>query len=145
MATAAGRRDWLTDPRLATNQGRVDQRPWLIPEIATILREWPAAELAQTLERLGLPFAPVNRPGDLFDDPHLARSGGFLEIRLLDGRLAKTPALPVSIAPACVASSSRARSSSTVCGTVPWLASPSGTPTSRSSTLLALFSTQITG
>jgi crotonobetainyl-CoA:carnitine CoA-transferase CaiB-like acyl-CoA transferase len=94
---AFGRDDWLTDSRLATNQGRVDQRSWLIPEIAAILRKWPAAELAATLERLGLPFAPVNRPGDLFEDPHLAKSGGLLDIRLPDGRLAKTPALPVAI------------------------------------------------
>jgi crotonobetainyl-CoA:carnitine CoA-transferase CaiB-like acyl-CoA transferase len=94
---AFGRNDWLTDPRLATNQGRVDQRAWLIPEIAAILRKWPATELAATLERLGLPFAPVNRPGDLFADPHLVQSGGFLDIRLPDGRSAKTPALPVAI------------------------------------------------
>ena len=87
----------MTDPRLASNQGRVDQRSWLIPEIAAIFRRWPAAELAETLERLGLPFAPVNRPGDLFEDPHLAQSGGLIDIRLPDGRLARTPALPVSI------------------------------------------------
>jgi crotonobetainyl-CoA:carnitine CoA-transferase CaiB-like acyl-CoA transferase len=94
---AFGRDAWLTDPRLATNQGRVDQRAWLIPEIAAILRQWPTAALAATLERLGLPFAPVNRPGDLFEDPHLAQSGGFLDICLPDGRPARTPALPVAI------------------------------------------------
>jgi crotonobetainyl-CoA:carnitine CoA-transferase CaiB-like acyl-CoA transferase len=92
-----GREGWLTDSRLATSQGRVDQRRWMIPEIATIFRQWPAAELAQTLERIGLPFAPVNRPGDLFADPHLGQSGGLIDIRLPDGRPAKTPALPVSI------------------------------------------------
>jgi crotonobetainyl-CoA:carnitine CoA-transferase CaiB-like acyl-CoA transferase len=92
-----GREAWLGDPRLRTNQDRVDQRAWLIPELAAIFRQWPAAELAATLERLGLPFAPVNRPGDLFGDPHLAQSGGLLDIGLPDGRRAKTPALPVSI------------------------------------------------
>jgi crotonobetainyl-CoA:carnitine CoA-transferase CaiB-like acyl-CoA transferase len=92
-----GREDWLTDPRLASNQGRVGQRAWISPEIATILERWPAAELAQTLERIGLPFAPVNRPGDLFADPHLGQSGGLIDIHLPDGRPAKTPALPVSI------------------------------------------------
>jgi crotonobetainyl-CoA:carnitine CoA-transferase CaiB-like acyl-CoA transferase len=94
---AFGCEKWLTDPRLATNQGRVDERGWLIPEIAGILRRWPAAELARRLEGLGLPFAPVNRPGDLFEDPHLAQSGGLIEIRLPDGRPARTPALPVAI------------------------------------------------
>ena len=92
-----GRESWLMDPRLATNQGRVDQRSWIVPEIAAILREWPVAELSATLERLGLPFAPVNRPSDLFGDPHLTRSGGLIDIRLLDGRPARTPALPLSI------------------------------------------------
>ena len=94
---AFGREEWLSDPRLATNQGRVDQRTWSIPEIAAMVRQWPAAALAQMLEKLQLPFAPVNRPGDLFDDPHLAQSGGLIGIRLPDGRCAKTPALPVSI------------------------------------------------
>ena len=92
-----GREGWLTDPQLATNQGRVDERARIIPEIAQILRAWPAQELARTLERLGLPFAPVNKPGDLFEDPHLVQSGGLLDIRLPDGRPAKTPALPLSI------------------------------------------------
>jgi crotonobetainyl-CoA:carnitine CoA-transferase CaiB-like acyl-CoA transferase len=94
---AFGKEDWLADPRLATHQGRVDQRAWVIPEIAAVFRQWPAAELAATLERLELPFAPVNKPGDLFDDPHLAASGGLLDVRLADGRVVKTPALPVSV------------------------------------------------
>ncbi len=91
------REPWLTDPRLATNQDRVDQRSWIIPEIADIFRQWTATELAATLERLQLPYAPVNKPGDLFNDPHLAASGGLMDIRLPDGRTAKTPALPISV------------------------------------------------
>jgi crotonobetainyl-CoA:carnitine CoA-transferase CaiB-like acyl-CoA transferase len=92
-----GRDAWLVDPRLATNQGRVDNRAWMIPEIAGILKTWRAKDLAATLERLGLPFAPVNKPGDLFDDEHLNASGGLTDITLTDGRTAKTPGLPLSI------------------------------------------------
>lgn len=92
-----GREQWLEDPRLATNQGRVDHRSWIIPEIADTFRQWTAAELGETLERLQLPYAPVNKPGDLFNDPHLIASGGLMDIRLPDGRSAKTPALPVAI------------------------------------------------
>jgi crotonobetainyl-CoA:carnitine CoA-transferase CaiB-like acyl-CoA transferase len=92
-----GKQDWLADPALATHQGRVDQRSRTIPEIARIFREWPAKELAATLERLDLPFAPVNKPGDLFEDPHLAASGGLLDVRLPDGRRVRTPALPISV------------------------------------------------
>jgi crotonobetainyl-CoA:carnitine CoA-transferase CaiB-like acyl-CoA transferase len=91
------RADWLTDPRLSTNQGRVDQRAWIIPELAAIFRTRSARDLSVILEKLGLPFAPVNTPSDLFDDPHLLASGGLLDVRLPDGRMGKTPALPVSI------------------------------------------------
>jgi crotonobetainyl-CoA:carnitine CoA-transferase CaiB-like acyl-CoA transferase len=94
---AFGREGWLSDPRLATNQGRVDQRNWMIPEIAAIFRQKPAAELSPVLEKLGLPFAPVNKPGDLFDDPHLNASGGLTDITLTSGKTARTPLLPVAI------------------------------------------------
>jgi crotonobetainyl-CoA:carnitine CoA-transferase CaiB-like acyl-CoA transferase len=92
-----GREAWLDDPRLTTMAGRVDARSWVIPEIAGIMKNWDPGELASTLERLDLPFAPVNTPGDLFDDPHLAASGGLMDIRMTDGRMAKTPALPISV------------------------------------------------
>ncbi len=92
-----GRDAWLTDPRLATSQGRVDQRGWVIPEIAAIFRAWELTALSKQLEELDLPFAPVNTPSDLFDDPHLLASGGLLDVTLPDGRHARTPALPVSI------------------------------------------------
>ena len=48
------------------------------------------------LERLALPFAPVRRPGDLVDDPHLKASGGLLDIALPNGKRAKVPALPIT-------------------------------------------------
>jgi crotonobetainyl-CoA:carnitine CoA-transferase CaiB-like acyl-CoA transferase len=94
---AFGREAWLADPRLSTNPDRVKARGWLIPEIAAILRERSAADLSQIFERIGLPFAPVSTPSDLFDDPHLAASGGLLDIRLPNGRHGKAPALPVTM------------------------------------------------
>ena len=49
------------------------------------------------LEETGLPFAPITRPEDLFDDAHLNSSGGLLEMTLPDGQQVKLPALPISI------------------------------------------------
>jgi crotonobetainyl-CoA:carnitine CoA-transferase CaiB-like acyl-CoA transferase len=88
---------WLADRRLATSQGRVDNREWIIPAIADVLKRHDMPELCSTFERLGLPFAPVNKPGDLFHDPHLNASGGLMDITLNDGRRVKTPVLPFSI------------------------------------------------
>ncbi|RYY79286.1 MAG: CoA transferase, partial [Comamonadaceae bacterium] len=48
-------------------------------------------------ERLELPFAPISRPHDLFDDPHLQATGGLAEIRMNDGSLAQTPLLPFTL------------------------------------------------
>lgn len=88
---------WLNDPRLATSQDRVDARGWMIPEIAARIATRTVDELSSLFEQLGLPFAPVNTPGDLFDDPHLTQSGGLLELELADGRCVRTPALPFSV------------------------------------------------
>jgi crotonobetainyl-CoA:carnitine CoA-transferase CaiB-like acyl-CoA transferase len=92
-----GFESWLADSRLTTSQGRVDNREWIIPAIADVLKRHDMPELCSTFERLGLPFAPVNKPGDLFHDPHLNASGGLMDITINDGRQVKTPALPFSI------------------------------------------------
>ena len=94
---AFGREKWLSDPRLATSQGRVDQRGWVIPEIAALFATWEIGALSKQLDKLDLPFAPVNTPSDLFDDPHLLASGGLLNVTLPSGVHARTPALPISI------------------------------------------------
>ena len=97
FCAAFDRVNWLSDPRFATGQDRVDQRGWLIPEIARIFKQWTKADLSAALEKLDLPYAPVNKPGDLFTDRHLNASGGLADIHLTDGRSAKTPLLPVSM------------------------------------------------
>ncbi|HTH12714.1 MAG TPA: CoA transferase, partial [Acidovorax sp.] len=38
--------------------------------------------------RHGLPFAPIRRPEELFDDPHLQATGGLADITLPDGERA---------------------------------------------------------
>jgi crotonobetainyl-CoA:carnitine CoA-transferase CaiB-like acyl-CoA transferase len=56
--------------------------------------EMTKADLMAACERAGLPYAPITKPEDLFDDPHLNGSGGFTGIRLADGRATKVPTLP---------------------------------------------------
>ena len=94
---AFGKDAWLTDPRLATSQARVDCRDWIVPEIAALLKTRTMADLSATFEGLGMPYAPVNKPGDLFDDPHLNASGGLMDLTTTDGRTVRTPTLPFSI------------------------------------------------
>ena len=82
---ALGFADLKADPLLATNNDRVQRRPQLLATLRERLAPYSAADLAAIFERAGLPFAPIRRPEDLFDDPHLAATGGLAEVELPDG------------------------------------------------------------
>ena len=94
---AFGLGDLAADPTLATKQQRVGQRGRTLPRIAAALRGWTKADLMAKCEALGLPFAPIGKPADLFEDPHLNGSGGLVPLTLPDGRALSLPALPVSL------------------------------------------------
>ncbi|MFL6573335.1 MAG: CaiB/BaiF CoA transferase family protein [Burkholderiales bacterium] len=84
------------DPRLKTNAQRVKERAWLIPRLNQLTRQQSQVELAAKLEEIGMPFAPIAKPWDLLDDPHLNASGGLLETRAR-GKTIHVPALPVAL------------------------------------------------
>ena len=89
--------DLLADPRVAANNDRVKERAWLIPQLRERLGRYSAGELASTFEKYGLPFAPITRPQDLLDDPHLKATGGLAPMRLPDGRETQAALLPITI------------------------------------------------
>ena len=94
---AFGFDDLKADPRLASNNDRVRARAWMMPILRERLAPRSAAELAAVFERRGLPFAPITRPQDLLDDPHLRASGGLAPIELPDGRPAQAVLLPLTL------------------------------------------------
>ncbi len=85
------------NPEIRTNGQRVKNRDWLIPRIADVFRTWPREELEKKLEAIGLPYAPISRPWDLFDDPHLNASGGLVEMRVGPGQSIRVPTLPLEL------------------------------------------------
>ena len=85
---ALGFADLKADPQLATNNDRVRQRATMLPELRQRLAAYSAAELTVIFEKNGLPFAPILRPEQLFDDPHLNATGGLADITLPDGERA---------------------------------------------------------
>jgi crotonobetainyl-CoA:carnitine CoA-transferase CaiB-like acyl-CoA transferase len=101
MCDALGLEDLKADPTLATNNDRVRVRPQLLATLRERLAHRSAAELATIFEKSGLPFAPIRRPEDLFDDPHLQATGGLADVALPDGedagRLVKTTLLPFTM------------------------------------------------
>jgi crotonobetainyl-CoA:carnitine CoA-transferase CaiB-like acyl-CoA transferase len=97
-----GLADLKADPAYATNNQRVVLRPKLLALLRERLAHRRAAELAEIMERAGLPFAPIRKPEDLYDDPHLKATGGLADVRLPDGEKAgetvKTTLLPFTMA-----------------------------------------------
>ncbi|RJG57656.1 CoA transferase [Sphingobium terrigena] len=95
FCTAFGFEDLLTDPELQTVSDRILARPKLIPRFALRIAQDRLDVLLVKLDELGLPFAPINAPEDLLDDPHVRRPGGLVEMRGVDDQIIKVPALPL--------------------------------------------------
>jgi crotonobetainyl-CoA:carnitine CoA-transferase CaiB-like acyl-CoA transferase len=98
---AFGFADLLNDPKFKTNNMRVEQRHRLIPILQERLKNTSANEISNIFESNGLPFAPITRPDQLFDDEHLLQTGGLAPITITDGPQAgigsAIPLLPFSM------------------------------------------------
>jgi len=82
MCRAFGFDDLLADARLAGNNDRVRERGWMLPALRERFAPFDAAELAARFEAHGLPYAPITQPQELFDDPHLAATGGLAPLHV---------------------------------------------------------------
>jgi crotonobetainyl-CoA:carnitine CoA-transferase CaiB-like acyl-CoA transferase len=91
------RADLLADARLRGNTERVNERDWLVPELARMVAELDAAEVTARCERAGLPFATIGAPEDLFDDPHLLAGERLLPTRGPSDETIPLPQLPIAM------------------------------------------------
>jgi crotonobetainyl-CoA:carnitine CoA-transferase CaiB-like acyl-CoA transferase len=91
------REDWLADERLTTNNDRISEREWFVPAVAEMIKQFPRAEVVARCERVGVPFSPIARPEDLFEDPQLNQGLGLLESVLPTGVKTKLPRTPIEM------------------------------------------------
>ncbi len=89
--------DLKADPKYLSNNDRVRERPTLIPHLRERLKHFSAADLTKIFEDNGLPHAPINRPEDLVNDPHLKATGGLTPMTLPDGRVTDTVLFPFTL------------------------------------------------
>jgi crotonobetainyl-CoA:carnitine CoA-transferase CaiB-like acyl-CoA transferase len=94
---ALGLDEFGRDPALALNNDRVLQRDRIIPVLRELFAGMTRDELIDRLGAISLPFAPITRPEDLFEDEHLRAANGLVEVTLEDGTTAMLPALPIEI------------------------------------------------
>ncbi|KIG10719.1 CaiB/BaiF CoA transferase family protein [Caballeronia concitans] len=91
------RPDIAAEPRFANNAMRVAVRPELLACLGAILKDHRVDELAPKLEAAGIPYAPIVRPDQLLDDPHLKASGGLVPMRTDDGDTTDVVLLPITM------------------------------------------------
>jgi crotonobetainyl-CoA:carnitine CoA-transferase CaiB-like acyl-CoA transferase len=101
LCEAFGLDEFAADQSLATNVDRVTHKERILPVIKDTFRKFTKSELMDKLEAIGLPFAPIAKPEELFDDPHLKANNGLLPITVTDGeragQSARLPALPLEM------------------------------------------------
>ena len=90
-----GLAEFLDDPALGTTTDRILARGRIIPRASEEIKRWDVAELSARLDRLNICFSPINRPEDLFDDPHVLRPGGLVNNTNANGAPFRVPALPI--------------------------------------------------
>ncbi|WP_321815230.1 MULTISPECIES: CaiB/BaiF CoA-transferase family protein [unclassified Paraburkholderia] len=87
--------DYAREPRYANNAARVALRPELLAGLGDVLKAHRVEDLMPRLEAAGVPYAPIVRPDQLLDDPHLKASGGLVPMQTDDGGETEVVLLPL--------------------------------------------------
>ncbi|MEM8763173.1 MAG: CaiB/BaiF CoA-transferase family protein [Bacteroidota bacterium] len=87
--------DWKSDARLATNNKRIDEREWFIPALEERFKQFTKIEIINRCDQGHIPFAPISRPEDLFEDEQLNKGGSLMEVDMGDGKMTKLPKFPL--------------------------------------------------
>lgn len=90
-----GWEDWLQDERLSSNKSRITERYWFFPELEKRLIQYNKAEIVRKCEEAHIPFAPISRPEDLFEDIQLNEGNSLIEVAMPNGKKTKLPKLPI--------------------------------------------------
>ena len=89
--------DLASNPTLNSNRSRVAAREQFMPRLRRLFRALPQQEVVNRCERATLPFAPIMRPDQLYDDPQLNSPGAMINVALPEGREVRVPALPIEM------------------------------------------------
>ncbi len=86
--------EMYADERLTTNEKRVQAQEWMLPKIRDAVAGITSADLQAKLDKASVPYAPLRRPDQLLDDPHLKESGQLMTVPMEGGKQGNLPKLP---------------------------------------------------
>jgi crotonobetainyl-CoA:carnitine CoA-transferase CaiB-like acyl-CoA transferase len=87
----------IADPALQARMDQIDARDRTIPVFARAIAARDSRELSAAFGKLGIPYSPIAKPADMYDDPHVMRPGGLATSRLPDGQTFRAPSLPFDV------------------------------------------------
>lgn len=97
LCTLLGLQELLDDPRLQTRMDQITARSWTIPIVASAIATHDAESLGRQFEALGIPYSPIAKPADMYNDPHVMRPGGLATSHMPDGSSFRAPSLPFEV------------------------------------------------
>jgi crotonobetainyl-CoA:carnitine CoA-transferase CaiB-like acyl-CoA transferase len=92
-----GRADLLQNEKLATNNGRIDEQDWLMPDLEQMFKQYSKTEIIEKCDLAEIPFSPIARPEDLFEDVQLNEGNSLWLTKMAGGVEAKLPKLPIEM------------------------------------------------
>ena len=95
FCNAFGWNDWINDERLTSNNSRIDERDWFLPELEKRLLKFSKSEIIALCDTHHIPIAPIAEPKDLFDDPQLINGNSLIPIKMRNGHVAMLPKFPL--------------------------------------------------
>ena len=88
------RDDWLNDERLKTNNDRITEREWFLPAVHEMIAKYDLEDVLVRCAQAEVPYSPIARPEDLFDDAQLNQGDSLIGVTLPNGDVTKLPRLP---------------------------------------------------
>jgi len=106
LCRAIGLEQLLDDPGLQTKMEQIEARDRTLPLFACAIAAHDYDALETAFEAHGIPFSPINRPAEMYNDPHVMRPGGLHNSAFPSGETFRAPGLPIEVDGAIPAPSS---------------------------------------
>ncbi len=87
----------LADHRLQTRMDQINARYWTKPIFMEAIKNFDFDTLTSEFQKVGIPFAPVARPAEMYDHPQAKAAGGLPISTSADGREIRIPGMPLEI------------------------------------------------
>jgi len=97
LCGVVGLEELLEDDRLQTRMDQINARSWTVPIFAKAISQHDTQSLSASLEALGIPFSPIAKPAEMYDDPHVNRPGGLITTAMPNGETFRAPGLPFEV------------------------------------------------